>query len=210
MKIEKLAITERPVDELIPYVNNARIHSDEQVAQIAASIKEFGFNVPIVTDGENGVLAGHGRLLAARKLGLATVPVIEAGHLSKAQRKAFILADNKIGDNSSFDFGIINLEMQELRESDFDLALTGFSDFEIETITAGGSDIINDGLRAESDHSGDFEGDGGEYSSRMFLSFGTVSVQITEREMALLQERYDRHVEETGTEFGFAMALAGD
>jgi len=87
-----MKIEQRQIDKLIPYVNNSRTHSDEQVAQIAASIKEFGWTNPVLVDGENGIIAGHGRVLAARKLGLDQIPCIELAHLSEAQRKAYILA----------------------------------------------------------------------------------------------------------------------
>lgn len=96
MKQRQLTVTYKRVDELIPYVNNARTHSDDQVTQIASSIKEFGFNNPILTDGENGVIAGHGRLLAAKKLGMREVPTIELSGMSDAQKRAYILADNKL------------------------------------------------------------------------------------------------------------------
>jgi hypothetical protein len=91
-----LAIEHRSLECLIPYARNARTHSDAQVAQIAASIREFGWTNPLLVDGENGLIAGHGRLLAARKLGLATVPVIELAGLSEAERRAYILADNRV------------------------------------------------------------------------------------------------------------------
>ena len=98
-----LEIVNKSTEELIPYVNNARTHSDEQINQIAGSIKEFGFNNPILLDGENGVVAGHGRLLAAKKLGLKEVPCIELAHLTEAKKRAYILADNKIALNSGWD-----------------------------------------------------------------------------------------------------------
>lgn len=127
-----MKIIEKTVDELIPYINNARTHNDEQVTQIASSIKEFGFNNPILLDGENGVIAGHGRLLAAKKIGLKKVPCIELSHLSEAQKKAYILADNKIALNSGWDMDLLNIELGEL---DVDLrALTGFSDEELSEI----------------------------------------------------------------------------
>ena len=91
-----MKIEQRAIESLIPYINNSRKHSDEQVAQIAASIKEFGWTNPILVDGNNGLIAGHGRLLAARKLGMAKVPVIELAHLSENQKKALIIADNKL------------------------------------------------------------------------------------------------------------------
>lgn len=115
------------VDSLIPYVNNAKVHSDKQVGMIAASIKEFGFNNPILVDGERGVMAGHGRLLAAKKLGMAEVPTIELSHLTTAQRKAYILADNRLGEvHTEWDMELVNNELQFLNELDFDVELTGF------------------------------------------------------------------------------------
>ena len=97
------AIVRKPIADLIPYARNARTHSEEQVAQIAASIREFGFTNPVLTDGENGIIAGHGRVLAARKLGLAEVPMIALAHLTPAQRKAYVLADNKLALNAGWD-----------------------------------------------------------------------------------------------------------
>src|SRR6266542_3443662 len=95
-----LAIEQRPLDALIPFVRNAHTHSPQQIAQIAASIREFGWTNPILIDGENGVIAGHGRLLAAQKLGLAEVPVIELSHLSPTQKRAYILADNRLAESA--------------------------------------------------------------------------------------------------------------
>lgn len=125
-KSEPLSYRMVPTADLIPYANNAREHSPEQVSQIAASIKEFGFLSPVVTDGENGLLAGHGRLLAAAKLKLAEVPAIEAAHLTEAQRKAYIIADNKLAEQASWNEQLLKLELEGLAELDFDLSLTGF------------------------------------------------------------------------------------
>ena len=122
------------VDKLIPYARNARTHSDEQVAQIAASIAEFGFTNPILTDGERGVLAGHGRLAAARKLGLKEVPVIELSHMSDTQKRAYILADNRIAMNAGWDDEMLKLELAELKDADFDLDLMGFTDDELDRL----------------------------------------------------------------------------
>jgi len=133
-----------PVDSLIPYARNARTHSEEQIAQIAASIREFGWTNPILTDGDNGVIAGHGRLAAARKLELTEVPVIELGHLSPEQKKAYILADNRIALNSGWDEELLKLELQELQGVDFDLDLLGFGDDEIERLLNG--DQVGGGL----------------------------------------------------------------
>ncbi|MFC4669420.1 ParB/Srx family N-terminal domain-containing protein, partial [Seohaeicola nanhaiensis] len=101
---------------LIPYANNARTHSEAQVAQIAGSIREFGFNNPVLVDGENGIIAGHGRVLAARKLGLAEVPVIELAHLSEAQKRAYILADNRLAEAAGWDRDLLALELGDLTD----------------------------------------------------------------------------------------------
>ena len=106
-----LTVETRKVDDLIPYINNARVHNENQVTQIASSIREFGWTTPILIDGENGIIAGHGRLMAAKKLGMDEVPVIELSHLSETQKKALILADNKIALNSEWDSELVALEL---------------------------------------------------------------------------------------------------
>jgi len=120
-----------PVDRLQPYAKNARTHSDDQVDQIAASIREFGFTNPILVDSRDGIIAGHGRLLAAKRLQLPTVPVIVLDHLSDAQRRAYILADNKLALNAGWDDALLAEELAALQDDGFDLALTGFSDEEL-------------------------------------------------------------------------------
>lgn len=126
-----MKIEEKNVKDLIPYANNSRTHSAEQVGQIAASIKEFGFNNPILLDGDNGIIAGHGRLLGAEKLGVNKVPTIELKHLTDAQRKAYVIADNKLALNADWDMDLLSLEMGGLRDEGFDLSLTGFNDDEL-------------------------------------------------------------------------------
>lgn len=118
-------------DELIPYANNSRTHSEKQVGQIAASMREFGWTLPIVVDEANTVLAGHGRLLAAKKLGLCECPVVRVSNLSAAQKKAYTIADNKIAENSGWDKELLNLELDFLHEQEFDLSLLGFKPVEI-------------------------------------------------------------------------------
>lgn len=119
---------------MIPYARNARTHSEAQVAQIAASIREFGFTNPVLIDGENGIIAGHGRVLAARKLGMTEVPCIELAHLTEAQKRAYVIADNKLALNAGWDDALLAIELQELGELGFDLDLTGFSADEIEAL----------------------------------------------------------------------------
>jgi len=126
-----MQIEQRLLSDLIPYINNSRKHSDDQVAQIAASIKEFGWTNPILVDGDNGIIAGHGRIMAAKKLGMIEVPVIELAHLSKEQRKALIIADNKLALNSDWDTNLLAIELKDLQDLGFDLNLTGFDGMEL-------------------------------------------------------------------------------
>jgi len=111
---------------LIPYAANARTHSDAQIAQIAASIREWGWTTPILTDPEGGVIAGHGRLLAARQLGITEVPVMVAEGWSNAQRKAYVLADNQLALNAGWDMDMLKIELQDLHEGIFNMDLLGF------------------------------------------------------------------------------------
>lgn len=122
------------IDRLIPYARNSRTHSDEQVAQVAASIREFGFTNPVLIDGEGGIIAGHGRVMAARKLGMADVPCIRLAHLTDAQKRAYIIADNKLALNAGWDEEILALELLDLRGEDFALPLSGFTSEELEQI----------------------------------------------------------------------------
>ena len=125
-----------PVAELIPYARNARTHSPAQVAQIAASIREFGWTNPILVDGERGVIAGHGRLLAARQLGITEVPTLELSHLTPAQRRAYVLADNRLALSAGWDEDLLRVELAELGADGFDLELTGFNPDEIASFLA--------------------------------------------------------------------------
>jgi DNA modification methylase len=133
----QLKIEHTSVDRLIPYARNARTHSEPQVSQIAGSIAEFGFVNPILVGEDDVIIAGHGRLLAARKLGMAEVPVIRLEHLSETQRRALVIADNKIAANSTWDEDMLRLELEELRAEDFDLDITGFDLDEIDRLLQG-------------------------------------------------------------------------
>ena len=124
----------RAVVDLIPYARNARTHSDAQVAQIAGSIREFGFTNPVLVDGDNGIVAGHGRVLAARKLALTEVPCIELAHLSDTQRRAYIIADNKLALNAGWDEQLLTLELGELKMAGFNLSATGFGELELNAL----------------------------------------------------------------------------
>jgi hypothetical protein len=126
-----------PIEKLIPYARNPRTHSEAQVAQIAASIAEFGFVNPILVDTDDGILAGHGRLLGAQKLKLKEVPVIVLDHLTPAQRKAYLLADNKLAELAGWDDDLLRLELHDLQLADFDLGVIGFSDEELLDLARG-------------------------------------------------------------------------
>ena len=130
--------------DLIPYVNNARVHNEVQVARIASSIKEFGFNNPILLDGDKGVIAGHGRLQAAQKLGLDTVPCIELKHLSAYQKRAYIIADNKTSDLATWDNEILSLELADLANGDTDLSDLGFDQKELEKLIPATTEGLTD------------------------------------------------------------------
>jgi hypothetical protein len=132
-----------PLDRLVPYTRNSRLHSPEQVAQVAASIVEFGFTNPILVDSNDGIVAGHGRLAAARELGLGEVPVVVLDHLSDRQKRAYVIADNKLALNASWDVDMLAMEVDALREEDFNLDLLGFSDEELKGLAEDGwaSDI---------------------------------------------------------------------
>src|SRR6202521_1948354 len=137
------------LDRLIPYARNPRTHSDAQVAQIAASIAAFGFNNPILVDTKAGIIAGHGRLLAARRLQLTEVPVIVLDHLTEAQKRAYILADNQLALNAGWDEDLLRIELAALQEEDFSLGLIGFEDEELARLLA--AQDATEGLTDEDD-----------------------------------------------------------
>lgn len=123
-----LSVEYKATGELIPYVNNSRTHSEAQIQQVAASIKEFGFTNPILVDDQGGIIAGHGRLAAAQLLNLDTVPTITLEGLSESQRKAYVIADNQLALNSGWDFEALRVEVGRLQELDADINLLGFDD----------------------------------------------------------------------------------
>ena len=129
------------VSDLIPYVNNSRTHSDEQINQVASSIKEFGFTSPVLIDESGGIIAGHGRVQAASKLSLSEVPCITLEGLTEAQKKAYIIADNKLALNSGWDFDKLRLEIETISELDFDIDFIGFSEVELDNISGDEIDI---------------------------------------------------------------------
>lgn len=134
MKDDGLKIEYESPDDLTAYADNPRTHSDEQVAQIIASMKEYGFTNPILIDNQNQIIAGHGRLLAAQHLRMETVPTIRLEGLTDEQRRAYVIADNKLALNAGWDEDLLAIEIEGLTEQDFDISLTGFSDEEIKDL----------------------------------------------------------------------------
>ena len=130
-KVERI-----PIDRLVPYARNARTHSDAQVAQIAASIRAWGWTVPVLTDEDGTIIAGHGRVLAARQLGIGEAPVMVARGWSEAQKRAYVLADNKLTENGGWNGELLKLEVADLAEMGFDLSLTAFSEEELTALSA--------------------------------------------------------------------------
>jgi ParB-like chromosome segregation protein Spo0J len=129
-----------PVDQLVPYQKNARTHSEEQIAQIAASIQEFGWTNPILVGPDYVVIAGHARLAAAKKLRLKEVPVIVLGHLTQAQRRALVIADNQLTLNAGWDEDLLRVELRALQAEDFDLDLVGFGELQLAELLANDGD----------------------------------------------------------------------
>ena len=141
-------IEQWPTDKLVPYARNARTHSDSQVAQIAASIAEFGFTNPILAGSDGVIVAGHGRLAAAQKLGIAIVPVVILDHLTPTQRRALVIADNRIAENAGWDEAMLQIELADLQGDDFDLSLTGFDADALADLLAG-EETTSDGQTDE-------------------------------------------------------------
>jgi DNA modification methylase len=144
MKPSTLQITYRQIESLIPYARNSRTHSDAQVAQIAASIKEFGWTNPVLIDAEGGIIAGHGRIMAGRKLGITEAPCIVLDGLTEAQRRAYVIADNKLALNAGWDIDLLKIELGDLQALDFDLTLTGFDPGELGNLLADKTEGLTD------------------------------------------------------------------
>jgi len=125
-------ITMMPVADLVPYANNARTHSEAQIDKLCASIAEFGFVNPVLVDGQGVIIAGHGRVMAAKKSGLTAVPTLLVDHLTEAQKKAYIIADNQLALDAGWDENLLKLELQYLQELDFDLSKLGFAELELD------------------------------------------------------------------------------
>ena len=138
-----MEIVYKKINELKPYENNSRTHDESQIKQICESIKEYGWTNPVLIDEKGMIIAGHGRVLGAQKLGIKEVPCIVLSGLTEAQKKAYVIADNKMALNAGWDFNLLSLELENLKELDFDLELTGFSADEIDGLLSTNEDIEN-------------------------------------------------------------------
>lgn len=186
-----------PLESLRPYAKNARTHSEEQVAKIAASIAEFGFVNPILVDSQHGIIAGHGRMMAAKKLGLGRVPVVVLDHLSESQRKAYILADNRLALDAGWDMELLAEELAELESEGMDLELTGFSKEELEKfLGADAAEIEMPELRS------------GEKTSFAQMTFTLTEEQKQDVERAITQALDMGEFGETGNKNRNGNALA--
>lgn len=186
---EKLELID--VDQLIPYANNARTHSDEQIKKIQASLREFGFINPVLIDKDCGIIAGHGRVEAAKREGLAQVPCVWVEHLTEAQKRAYILADNRLAMDAGWDMEMLSVELECLNEIDFDIDLTGFTDIEIDGLLGADAEPIDD------------SGNGGITPTDHVLSIDRTKVILTDDEYEQITRRLNSYIEDNGVSFGF-------
>jgi len=147
-----LKVEYRHLTSLVPYAKNSRTHSDEQIKQIIRSIKEFGFTNPVLIADDGEIIAGHGRVMAAAKLGMAEVPCIKLGHLTPTQRRAYVIADNKLALNAGWDETMLKIEIGELKLADFDVSLLGFDEKELEFKEPEGSQELGEDEFSKFDH----------------------------------------------------------
>lgn len=184
-------VQEVSLELLKPYENNAKIHSETQVKQIADSISEFGFLNPCLIDKDFNIIAGHGRVMAAKKLGMETVPCIFVEGLTEAQRRAYILADNRLTELGEWDIDTVQFELKELADMNFDIDLTGFELKQEEEYEP----INYDGL------------ENGNSSNSHVLKIDSIVIYITEEEYNEIMDRYNNYMEENQVSFGFLTSI---
>lgn len=193
-------VERRDIATLVPYANNSRTHSDEQIAQIAKSIEEWGWTVPVLIDEIGGLIAGHGRVLAAQTLGIESVPVMVATGWTDAQKRAYVIADNKLALNAGWDDEVLAAELAALVDDGFDVTLSGFS-FEEMADLAADAEMPEDVVDLPSAVSTD--------SKVQRLTFGKRVVPLTDQEMLDLQASLDAYVQEFGIMNGWIGKLLG-
>jgi len=194
---DKLKIVYRPLKELTPYARNARTHSGEQVAQLVASIEEFGWTNPVLIDENGEIIAGHGRVLAAEAIGIVSVPTIKLTGLTDEQKRAYRLADNKLPQNARWDDVLLKSELRDLASGDFDLSLIGFSEEELNALLGDVQEI---------DFNKDEDSGGIDIN---YLAFSRKKIPMTEEEVTGLLNALNDYVEENGSFFGFVSHLIG-
>lgn len=186
-------VERRSVEALLPYARNARTHSEAQVAQLAAAIREWGWTVPVLVDEVDTILAGHGRIMAARLLGLEEIPVMVARGWDEAKKRAYVLADNKLAENAGWDSDLLKVELESLIGSEFGVGLTGFSLDDIADLAIDVADIDLEQLD---------QPNGGE-SKTLQMTFGNKKVPLTQGEHDHLAAQLEAHVNEFGITSGF-------
>ncbi|RXJ10439.1 nuclease [Lelliottia nimipressuralis] len=194
---DKLKIVYRPLKELTPYARNARTHSGEQVAQLVASIEEFGWTNPVLIDENGEIIAGHGRVLAAEAIGIVSVPTIKLTGLTEEQKRAYRLADNKLPQNARWDDVLLKSELRDLASGEFDLSLIGFSEEELNALLGDVQEI---------DFNKDEDSGGIDIN---YLAFSRKKIPMTEEEVTGLLNALNDYVEENGSFFGFVSHLIG-
>lgn len=173
-------IERRHINDLAPYLHNARVHSDEQIEQLAASIKQWGWTIPVLVDEDNGIIAGHGRIMAARKIGLADVPVMVARGWTEEKKRAYCLADNQIALNAFWDTEILDFELGELVAAGLDLSVAGFSVEDLVIDDGGEDDIITMD-----------EGYGSGKQPKRLVSWGNTKIEVTAEELEALERLHE-------------------
>lgn len=214
VRIAAEQLTMVPIDDLIPYANNAKKHGVKQINQIRASLREFGFVTPVLIDFDNNIIAGHGRVEAARAEGMSEVPCVLVTNLTEAQRKAYILADNRLSETAAWDTELLKIELEGLEALDFDTGIAGFDADSLREIQLNSHTQSDSGQTGEdevqcSEAIQDIDADGPNNSSRYehVLSIDGRSVAMTAEEASVITDRLDEYVAAHGVTFGFVREL---
>lgn len=214
VRIAAEQLTMVPIDDLIPYANNAKKHGVKQINQIRASLREFGFVTPVLIDFDNNIIAGHGRVEAARAEGMSEVPCVLVTNLTEAQRKAYILADNRLSETAAWDTELLKIELEGLEALNFDTGIAGFDAESLKAIEVNAYTRAAPGQTGEdemqcSEAIQDIDADGLKDSSRYehVLSIDGRSVAMTAEEASIITDRLDEYVAAHGVTFGFVREL---
>ena len=204
-----MKIVNRKTAELIPYAKNTRTHSEQQVNQIAASIRQFGWTNPILIKSDNTIIAGHGRLLAAKQENIDTVPCIVLDHLSDQQARALVIADNKLALNAGWDMEMLLEELNELKNSDFDFDVVGFSDDELNSLVNSINEYNNDDSDNDDADDNNLDGLKSVQKPMLVMKIGKYQIPLTEEEYNLLVDKLNDYIKTNQVPYGFAGQLLG-